>query len=124
MALVTLLCLMAGVGKSTAQTPLYDRAYRLPLIGRYAIYKGGEDEFREFRGERRLMREMESAGLSFGGSYIVLKVEKVAVVQQWVVGKASQGWFILNTRDDLPHPVFFDQFDKWHTALAAVGIKG
>ena len=99
-------------------------AYRLPLVDQYAIYrayKGLGDST-----DRGLFQLVEALPSNSGGLSIhtlVPKVESVAVQDRVIFGKASSGFFILDTRQSLPQPQVVSTRDEWETILRSFGIS-
>jgi len=124
--LLILLSAWCCIGAEALHTDLGDGAYRLPLVGDYAVYRDdGTFGSRYEKGTYRLVEEMRlSSGVSFGGADVVPKVQQIAVFQKIIVGRAAQGFFLFDTGNPYPKPEFFEGDDKWHAALKDAGIAG
>jgi len=109
-------------GPNIAHADLDDDHYRVPLIGNYAVYRNNESSGEWGKYQLVEINPPLQEG-SFGFAVIVPKVEKIAVVQNMVVGQAGQGLFLFDTSKSDPTPEFFGTSDKWRAALVAAGIS-
>jgi hypothetical protein len=100
-------------------------AYRLPLIDPYAIYS--TDKAMGVSSDRDLYQLVEvmpsSPGVGLSTQTLVPKVESVAVHDLIIFGKASDGFYILDTGQSHPQPQLVSTREEWEAALRNFGIS-
>ena len=100
-------------------------AYRLPLVNPFAIYRSDKAPGVSVdHGLYQLVKVMPSSpGVGLSTQTLVPKVESVAVQDRVIFGKATDGFFVLDTRQPNPQPHVVKTRGEWEAALRKSGVS-
>ena len=113
----SLLFMIAICGQSAWATGEED--FRYPLLGPYAVRR---EDPRTSDGAEGVYQLVKPFGSGDEFEYAVVKVTKLAVGGQFIVGSADGGFFILDTAASDPQPRTFASEQSWRDAMRSAGI--
>jgi hypothetical protein len=116
---------MAVTGVARANPATDDDAYRLPLVGPYAIYRpmASLTPRAETRPSELIQSSAPDGPNGWSSTKLLGDVKQVAVERNIVFGKAKDGYFVLDGNAADAKPATYESPEAWQAALDAAGVS-